>query len=534
MLIAELDISFEKGLNIITGETGAGKTAILTAIAFTLGQKADSSLIRSGEQRASCELIFDEVPREFHSCEYGLEIDPSDALIIRREINSEGRSKSFINNQAVTLSVLKKLAGHLMEFSNQKESLVFSDDVKILSSLDQFGELEKEVTRFRQAWQEYGALRSKIETLGAQKASRTVSNEQDRAACEEIKAAALVAGEEEALLQEYEILANQEELEAATHDVCGFFDDENRGPLPSLAAHCTRLAKASKIDPSLGDIEKHLRAILAELGEARHDLLRYLSKLERDPARLERVSERLNTIATLRKKYGGNIQDVIRYREELEKKLNVSQETDFLLEELEEKLESTKVEVDSAAGQLSQKRKTTAEEFGRRVTGSLRSLNMARAIFEVELQAQPRSSHGDEMAKLFLSPNLGEKRLPVADSASGGEMARLLLAFHLTFSAKLGGATLFFDEIDANIGGETAALIGQKLALLGRHTQVIAITHFPQVALSAAHHIILYKKERNGRTCSCAKILSTEDEHKLELLRMVGGNKLIAEHLSPA
>lgn len=525
VLIDSSEITFHEGLNVITGETGSGKSVILSALSFLLGDRADSSIIRQEKEMATVEAIFTlEKGSEVLAIlqEAGIEHEDDDVLIIRREMKLLNKSRTFINNQQAHVSTLKKLTPHLIEFSGQHAHLSLLDIDEQRKILDAFAEAQNLVEAFQKSYQEEKSLQAEIEKIESTKAERSQEIERITSQIEEIDEAKLEEDEEDSLYSQVKLLINQEELTEKLRQVLASIEAQS--------ANCSRqkslLEKLCQIDPSLENIIQSFKTCEAELYEAGYEIQRNLSKLEFHPDTLERSEKRLQVITQLKKKYGATIKDITEYKERLLAKQAQLENLDSELDGLKERLRASSEEVEKLAQKLSEKREAFAKKLSKKVTDEIRSFNMPNAIFEALLTKAERSQFGDEKIEFYLTPNLGEKRQPIKEAASGGELARLHLSLQMVLRDKSKKATILFDEIDANIGGETATLVGQKLQLLGKSQQLITVTHFAQVATFSDSHFRITKFEKQGRTHSTIEELKTTLEKQEELTRMLGGKSL--------
>ncbi|MES2344694.1 MAG: DNA repair protein RecN [Chlamydiota bacterium] len=516
VLIEECTVELKKGLNILSGETGSSKTAFLEAIALVIGERVDNSIIRHGKDKASVEAAFDiEKESTVHEAlnSAGIEFDPSEFLVLRREIAKQGRSRAFINCQMVPLSILQKIGSFLIDIIGQHSHQELRAHDKERSLLDLFCDSKEDVLLFKHAWLQE---KEKEENLGAllQEASKrerileTVNRE-----LTELENAALQEGEEETLFEEYNRLAHVQELT----EKCTLLY-EGISEIPSTLARYQQISlQLTAIDSSLEDSSTLLQEALIALKETSHSLKCYLGRLESDPARFGLLEERLKVIDQLKRKYG----DPVQYLIELHSKNDHLENLDREIEEAKVALKTSQAKTKKHAEQLTKKRKEGALEWAKLLTESLRALNMPHAELQIKVESYQRSLSGEDAVHFWLSPNQGELSMAVKEHASGGELSRLLFAIKTTLAEKNNTPTLIFDEIDANVGGKTAAIIGLNLRELGRHRQVLCITHFPQVASSADHHLRAYKEEKEGRTHAFITPLDAV-ARALELERMLG------------
>lgn len=523
ILVDHAVIPFEKGFTVISGETGSGKSAILEALQLVLGSRTDTGLMRLGSEKAYVEAVFDlslEHPVKTLLKDKGFEIDESDLFLIKRELTSNGKSRAFLNHQPVQLSLLKEVGDQLAEIITQHAShkLLKPEEHRLL--LDQYAHLSAENASFATQWKELQELKKELEQIKEQLPLRLRELETCSREIEEIEEAQLKEGEEEELFTTYSRLASADELWQSASIIDRALNAE-RGILSLLRSIKPAVQKLLEKDPQgAGDCEI-IKSLMAEAEEFSHFIHSYQTKVEPNPHLLESSNERLTLYSRLKKKYGVDLAAIQAYAER--QKARASE-----LERMEEILEEKKAEWDKAlqkaqnlAQSIHKKREKAAKELEQAIEKELHELNMDKARFKIEVKVEAMRQSGISGIEFLLSANTGEPFLPLKEAASGGELARVLLAIHLIFAHEENLSTLIFDEIDANIGGTTAAKIGLKLQKLGEKQQVFAITHFPQVAKCGDHHLYTSKKESKGRTLTTIQALSL-DERKEELLRMSG------------
>lgn len=518
ILIESADIPFGAGLNVISGETGAGKSAVMGALALITGERSDPTMIRKGADKGIVEASFvlEKNPLLDHA---GIESDDSNCLTIRREIAISGRSRAFVNDQLITLSHLKTIGNQLLEMVGQhaNQELMHLDQHRKI--IDAFGTLEADVKAFSDTWQKENQLRAEREQLTQQEAQRLRDREIYQMQHEELQEANLQVGEEETLFAEYTLLTHADELSELMTSLSRMISGEEDSALTLLSRSKQDFQKLLRLDPSLKETEKCFTQALLELQEVAITLDQQLARVEPNAERLAWINERLTLINRLKKKYGPSIQD---YQQQLKIKLSQLEGADIRLEELQHELDEARKQSDALAKHLTSKRQAAAKALEKAMVAQLNTLNMAKIRFEISIDAQKRSSSGDDLVEFFFAPNVGERLLSVRECASGGELSRLMLALKAVLADKECVRTLVFDEVDANIGGETATIVGHKLAEIGRSLQLICITHFPQVARYACHHLLISKQERQDRTYTDVRVLQDVDRER-ELQRMMGG-----------
>jgi len=526
LLIDDLEIPFNDGFTVISGETGAGKSMIINALSFVLGAKSDLSLIRQGAESAQVEAYFDEVQKEYLE-EAGLDL--SDELFIKRELSINGKSRLFINNSLCAVQGLKKIAPSLIQFSSRDSDIDLEDEMAPLNIVDKFANSVKELNRFKDSYRKEQELLFWLNDWQAKKEERQKEQLRLEEEIAEITTSNLKEGEVEELQKSLTVLQSAEELQAGCGAILETLQDGPVSILGQARSQKNLFSKIAQIDDKLQPLESAFQSSLAELQEVAFQLERYGATLSSDPQRIIEIEERLNHIDTLKRRFG-QTPDKIRQclpekKEALQKLLNQDEEA----AQIQSELQTVTQETNTKAAKLSEKRKESLEALSKAVTKEIQALNMEQAKFSPLLKEVPRTTLGDESIEFHVSLNQGEKAGNVAHIASQGELARIKLALHLVLKDHLQkGRTLFFDEIDSHVGGLAAKCVAQKLALLGKTAQVIAITHFPQVAMCATTHLHIYKFEKAGRTYSQVKILDSREREK-ELLRMMGGGENLLE-----
>lgn len=512
VLVESAHITFHEGFNVLSGETGSGKSAIMEALHVLMGGRADTSIVRRDSPKGVIEALFDidqNLEAKIILDQAGVSHESGDDLIIRREILSTGKSRAFVNNQNVQLNLLKELGTTLMEMASQHANQRLLDTGYHLEVIDIYGELENQVATFEMNWVEESKVRYQLDELISNETKRLREIDVCKMELEELNKANIKEDEEETLFAEYSLLNNSEELTKLAQGITE--------TLPLIQQQNRAFEKLASLDPSLKETFDAFKNACLEFVEISHTLHSYQSRHEFNPKRSDEINERLSLINRLKRKYG----DPLSYHKELIQRLESLEKSDALIETLRVKLDQIEKENSCLAQVLTKKREIGAKSFEKEITGQLRTLNMAKAEFFVEISPQKRSSKGDDRVEFYLIPNQGEKKVSIRECASGGELSRLMLAIQTLLAGKEQIPTLIFDEIDANIGGETAKIVGEKLCEIGLKHQILCITHFTQVAKCANHHIQISKKEVGGRTLTQIALLD-EKGRKAELARMSG------------
>lgn len=524
ILIEAAEISFENGLNVITGETGSGKSAIMHALSLITGVRADSTIVRKGMEKGSVEALFEgsfseSLKQILDSA--GITFDEEGGLIIRREISSNGKSRAFINNQLVQIALIKSVGECLVDIVSQHAGRHLLSIEAHRRIIDLYGDLEKEVSAFTESWERESDLQKKLNELVGNEAQRLREIEANLRELEELQEACLKDGEDEELFAEYSLLVNSEELAGKSAALLQMFNGERQSVIQLLNKQKGVFDELVALDASLAPTLEAFKTASIEMQEIAYTLARYNNRIECNPAHCGRLNDRLTLISQLKRKYGSTISEIHLYQQKLSKRLEELENSDADIERIKEELSQLSAINHKLASQISSKRKEAAKRFESEMVKQLVSLNMPKVEFQVEITAQRRSRVGDDLIEFFFVPNVGEHRIPIRECASGGELSRMLLALHVMLAGKGQIPTLVFDEIDEGVGGTTANLVGEKLCTLGINHQVLCITHFPQVAKRAALHLQISKAERKGRTATEIQALD-EASRNHEISRMLG------------
>ncbi|KAF3362948.1 DNA repair protein RecN [Chlamydiales bacterium STE3] len=522
ILIESMEISFAEGFNVLSGETGSGKSAIMEGLKTLFGNRGDASLVRHGCEKATVEAILD-----IHSRpdiqkllqESGIDLD-GEELVLKREISINGKNRTFINHQPVQVSLLKRLGSFLFNLVGQHANQMLFSVEEHRQLVDDFAGCSQEVSQFAESWKEEQELRNALQEWQQNEAKRLREVEICKMEISEFEEADLKEGEEEELFHEYSLLSSSEERMQKASEIYQCLTSEKMG-LIHLKKQKYNLEQLSKLDEKTSECLKGFSQGICELEEVAHQLRSYLSRQESNPTRLQWVSDRLNTLNKIQKKYGPTLPEVLNYFKLKQQQLESLESSDTHFDALTERLDCLKKHNAVLLERISHQRHQAAALLQEKVTQEIKQLNMLKAEFFISLEKQEINSSGQERIEFFIQPNPGEKAFSIREGASGGELARILLALKTVLAGKEARSILIFDEIDANIGGATASLIGEKLKNLGKVHQVICITHFPQVALFADHHLRIYKKEQDERTVAFVEVLNSISL-KDEIARMQG------------
>jgi DNA repair protein RecN (Recombination protein N) len=512
-VIEAVDVEFDSGFNVMTGETGAGKSILVEAVGLLLGARASADLVRTGESHATIEALFDQPD--------GTEV------VIRREVSSAGRSRSFVNGDLATATALRELSQRLVEMHGQHEHQTLLDPLSHLPLLDGHAGLGQLTDRVSSSWASMRQLRAQLERSrmdGREKAARLDLLSFQLGEIEKVKP---TPGEDEELAATRQVLANAERVRLLCEESYSTLYDTDEAVLAGLGNVWKRVAELAALDAQFAGYLDARDSIKSQLEDLAHFLRRYADGIDVSSARLQEIEDRLVGIERLKRKYGPTLEDVIA------KSRHLAQERDLLKapgersDELESALASATAVYTEQATELSKARRGAALGFARQLEEMLAELAMARTRFEVRFNDVPLSEdawseRGIDHAEFYLSPNPGEDLRPLARIVSGGELSRVMLALKTMAVGEDEGKTLVFDEVDAGIGGRVADVVGVRLHALGRTFQVLCITHLPQIAARATTHFHIDKTVRRDRTTTAVQRLDTVGRIE-EIGRMIGG-----------
>jgi DNA repair protein RecN (Recombination protein N) len=531
-VVASAEIEFGPGLNLLTGETGAGKSIVVDALGLVCGERADGDLVRTGEERGTIEAIFD-VPKGFDFSSLGLGIEDAEGEVaVRREILVSGRSRAMINGVTVSLAGLKTVGQALVQIHSQHQHHALLNPDFHLSFLDQFASLQAKAQRAKVLFAEAVAANAALKDF--REKARQFGRERDtlRFQVDEIRGAALRAGEEDELREERARLRNSERLGELTAEAAalleGTEDDADAAIVSRVRGLGKRLDEISRLDPSALKVSSSRHGeLLAQLNEWAADLADYAASLDARPGRIDEVESRLALLERLKKKYGSSIDEIMTFLQENEARLAAIDDPESEERRLLKATAAAWSAYATLAAGLSKERRSVASKLQKAVARELADLAMDQCRFEVRFE--PRgltpevdwSAHGLETAEFFLSANPGEELRPLKSVASGGELSRALLALQSLVNAHPSGAVVF-DEVDAGIGGAVAEAVGRRLSRVARERQVLCVTHLAQVSAFADRHYVVEKKVVRGRTLTEVREVSGRDRVR-EVARMLAG-----------
>jgi DNA repair protein RecN (Recombination protein N) len=548
-IIDEVQVPFQPGFNVLTGETGAGKSIIIHAINFLVGGKGDIDLIRTGAETMLVEAVFD-----LTNCpqvktvleEVGIETE-DDTLILSRELSRAGKSRCRINGRVATVAMLKQIGKSLIDIHGQHEHQSLLDPTNHLRFLDAFGGegLMALKERYHILYRQLMQLERELTELQQSERERMQRLDLLRYQAEEIDRANLREGEEEELLQERQLLANAERISERINYAVRCLIGEN-GALDPLGDAMRSLKEIADLDPNLQNWHDALSQAFDTIQEIGFELERYASRIEFDPERLEEVESRLDLLKRLKRKYGDSVSAILQYRQQIEQELQRLETSEERLEILQREREQLRRELAETAKALSEARQEIARQLERTVQNHLKALMMERARFKVAIDHIPDPNglqlqegtfafgrDGIDQVEFLISTNPGEPLKPLAKIASGGEISRTMLALKASLQRTHEIPVLVFDEIDVGIGGKTAEAVGEKLKEVSRYAQVLCVTHLPQIAALADWHLQVEKITEGKRTRVIVTPLEYEERVK-ELARMLSGKQITQASLQHA
>ena len=537
-LIEEVEVEFGPGLNILTGETGAGKSLLIGSLNLALGAKFEKDMLRRGAESALVELVFDDDSQGVREKLESLGIEPQEdgTVILTRRLQA-GKSICRINGETVTARQVKELAESLLDIYGQHEHQSLLHKKNHMEILDGYcGEkLPPAAQRVSELYRECGKLRAELENETMDEAAKAREQSLAEFELQEIEAAKPVPGEDEELEKSYRLMVNGKRiLEGLTESYRYTGGDFESGAGAELGRALKALRSVSAYDGRLEELEGQLTEIDSLLADYNRDISEYMSRCEFDGEDFQRTEERLNVLNRLKEKYGGTIQAVIRYGQERQQQLAKLSDYDAYLEKLKARLGERERELEEACGELSALRSENAGRLAGQLKEALQQLNFLTVEFEIAVRPhQAITSKGYDDVEFLISTNPGESLKPLSQVASGGELSRIMLAIKTVLAGKGAVGTLIFDEIDAGISGRTAWKVSEKLDTVARDTQVLCITHLPQIAAMADSHFVIEKSSTQDNTITDIKPVEGE-ESLTELARLLGSDTLTEEALSNA
>ncbi|MEH7107221.1 DNA repair protein RecN [Bacillus sp. JJ1764] len=527
-IIEQLSVSFDKGLTVLTGETGAGKSIIIDAIHLLVGGRGSSEFVRHGEEKAELEGLF-QMDDENHpvyerAMEFGIDIEEG-MIVLRRDIFRSGKSVCRINGKLVTISTLREIGAALVDIHGQHEHQELMDESHHLPLLDQFGaeEILDSLEEYQEIFRKFEQTRQKLRTLSENDQQMAHRLDLILFQLDEIQKAGLKPGEDEALAEEKRRLANFERIYESFQLGYTALNGEQKG-LDWLGLAMGHLEDAAALDSAYKDLYDVISNCYYQLEDAVGSIRNELDGLEFDPHRLNEIEERLNEMNQLKRKYGKTIEEILEYAAKIEEEIETLQNKETHIGALEKELASLQKDLLLEAKQLSELRKKWAEKLTKLIHRELKELYMAKTIFDIrfETDSDHFSRTGMDHVEFYISTNPGEPLKPLSKVASGGELSRIMLALKSIFSKHQGVTSIIFDEVDTGVSGRVAQAIAEKIYKVATDSQVLCISHLPQVAAMADTHLYISKNIKGGRTTTSVTPLNEHDKIK-EIGRMISG-----------
>jgi DNA repair protein RecN (Recombination protein N) len=550
-LIENVEVEFGKGLNIITGETGAGKSIIIDAMGLLLGERASTEIVRKGAEKSIVEGIFDiSGNKKVQKILAENEIDADGELIIRREVSLKGSNRCFLNDTPVTLNLIKESGDLLVDLHGQHEHQSLLKQETHIEMLDEFGKLDPGLESYRSAYDKLAKLQKEYRALSEKENLLKEKRELYDFQIKEIDAVSPVEGEEEKLGDELKILENSEKLLSLTNEIYSSLYDSENAVRDRLSEIRTKILELVKIDKSLEENLNECDSALELLGDISNSIRTYKEKIYLEPERLEEIRERLGAFTLLKKKFGGSLKSVIDYRIKIGDEFKLAENFSRKISELEEEINNARKDCGAIAKKLSLERKAISKKVKKEIEESLKYLGIADSKFEVRIENEictvgdsnfiivdekkyKFNQFGIDNVEFFISTNIGEDLKPLVKVASGGEVSRVMIALKSILAKTDKLPILIFDEIDTGVSGRIAQKVGQTLKSLAKIHQIISITHLPQIAGLSDYHFAVEKKKNADRVVSSIKLLN-DTERVNEVAKLMSGEKITEAALNGA
>ena len=524
-LIDLLDIELYPGFSVLTGETGAGKSIILGAIGLLLGQRADSESIKTGADRCTIEAHFDLSRYDLQPFFTDNDIDyDAEDTIIRREITAT-KSRAFINDTPVALSMLKELGEQLVDIHSQHQNLLLNKQDFQLSVVDIIAQNQTLLADYQEIYSQLQTANSQLQALKDDIEQNRQQADFMQFQFEELTQAQLVSGEQEELEQQSDMLSHAEDIKGALYEADGHLNGDQQGAVDNVRQSYQTLRNISRVLPAASELAERLESCHIELKDIADEVSRLLERTDFDPAELDRLNNRLDLLYDLEKKYHvDSVDELIAQRDQLDKQLNAIENSDEAVAELEAKCQQLTVQCQQLADKLTAQRQKAAKAIEKQMQQRLVPLGMPHVRFEVTINSQPLGRHGQDNVSFLFSANTSTPLQPVSQVASGGEIARVMLSLKAMISGAVKLPTIIFDEIDTGVSGKIAEKMAEMMREMGQaERQVISITHLPQIAAMGSHHYRVSKEETPQGTTSSMHLLN-DDERVKEIAQMVSGS----------
>ena len=523
-IIEAADIEFAPGFNALTGETGAGKSIVIDSLSAVLGQRTSRELIRTGAEKAFVSAAFSGMAPELTD-ELGIQPEADGTLLLQREIQTDGKNVCRVNGRPVTVGQLRALGARLLNIHGQHDGQQLLDEEQHIVYLDSFGRVESLAITYAEKYKNFTDIRRQIGALQMDEAEKARRVDTLQYQIEELRRAKLTPGEEEELTARRGMLRNAEKfLDAvAGADYALNGDDSGGGALSALRQAQDALSGVRHLDDAFGQLYERLGEAYSEVYDIAATVEDKRGELDVSPGELDRVESRMDLLYRLKKKYGATVEDMLDYQARCEAELAQIEDAGDTLARLEQALSKAEKEARQAAQALSDARKAAAEQLTSQILTELQQLDMGKIRFAVDFAEKPLDSDGMDTVRFLMSANVGEELRPIHKIASGGELARIMLAMKNVLSEQDHVGTMVFDEVDTGVSGRAAQKVAEKMARISRRKQVLCVTHLPQLAAMADTHFSVEKGERGGRTYTEVRRLDREQRRR-ELARLTGGS----------
>lgn len=532
-VIEQAEIAFDSGFNVLTGETGAGKSIVIDAISAILGERASREMIRTGAQKAFVSAIFSGVPELPWFAENQIPYEPE--LGISREIFADGKNSCRVSGKPVTVSTLRKLGVQLIQIHGQNDSQQLFDEATHIGYLDLYAHDEALLADYRQAYDKVSVVQQEIRRLSMDESEKLRLVETLKFQINEIERAELQSGEEDELLERRKVLQNAEKLtdamEAAVSALYG--DETSDGAAAMIANAAHALERVSRVSDEMRQLSGKLNDLMYTAQDIADELRDKKDDLTYSADELEQIEERLDTLHKLKRKYGGSVEDVIAFCEKAKRQLDEVEFASDRIEQLQKKLSALQTAMQEKGMALSAARKMAAEKLQAEISSELMQLDMPKIQFVCEFSAQQPQENGLDAVRFLMSANVGESLRPLSKVASGGELARIMLAMKNVLAAEDSAGTMIFDEVDAGVSGRAAQKVAYKLWTVAKGRQVLCVTHLPQIAAMADTEFTVEKRVENGRTYTSVLRLDVAGRRQ-ELARLTGGSMITETTLAGA
>lgn len=528
-VIEKARIDFSAGFNVLTGETGAGKSIVIDSINTVLGERTSRELIRTGAKRALVSAVFrlknGRAVQKLEDLGYSSEEDGT--VMIQREISADGKSSCRINGQPATVSILKEVGSLLINIHGQHENYGLLSPNLHISYLDSMGLPETLLHRYQQAFSSMQSAKSKLASCEIDQSQKARQTDLLNYQINELESANLRPGEEEELNRQKNLYRNSEKISQAIAKAKAALsgDEETQGAVSAAADAAEALSEVEQNLPELRSLAERLQSISYDLEDCGEEMRNYTSQLEYDPSELDEIEARLDTIYRLGLKYGGSVEKMLEYLEKSRKELETIRLSDENAAKFREEYRAARKQAETLAEKISSWRAAAAQNFIQRVSGELQFLNMPNVSFEIRQDRCPLNELGCDKIEFYISTNAGEPAKPIAKIASGGELSRIMLAIKTVLAGRDDVGTLIFDEVDTGVSGSAAQKVGLKLREVSENRQVICVTHLAQIASLADTHFLVRKRVRENRTYTRVEQLNREGRRE-ELARIMGGQEI--------